>query len=211
MEKLTIDAYGRTVTGKKVKALRRKGLLPANLYGHNVPSQSLQVDTTTFMRLQPHLSATSLLTLKVDGKAESLVMIHRVQHDSLTRRPKHIEFFQVNAAERLTASVPLVLTGVPEAARNNDGFVLLHELASLEVTCLPGDLPSAIEVPCVTLVEAGDAIFVRDLAIDRSKITVRADGATMIVSLATSQIAPEDQVAPAAESAPSEAEAASES
>jgi len=197
LDYLTLEAHDRSVTGKKVKALRRKGLLPANVYGHNVPSRAIQLDAVRFSRLQPHITRSSLISLQVEGGAEHLVMIHRVQKDVLTGKPEHVEFFQVNLAERLTATVPLILTGLSEDVQRNQGLVLLHSLGSIEVLCLPGDLPESIEVPSDKLVEAGDAIYVRDLPIDRTKIEVRTDEDKMVASLAASQIVPEEE-APAA-------------
>ena len=210
----TIVAHNRSMTGKKVKALRRDGLLPANVYGHNVPSQALQIDANDFLRLQRFLSASSLIGLKIDGGAETQVMIQNIQRDFRTGRSRHIEFFQVNMLERLTASIPLVVVGFSEDIRKNDSVVLLQELTSLEVTCLPGDLPASIEVPGDKLLEAGDAVYVRDLAIDRTKIEVHSGEDEMIVSLAASKSRPEEETTPAVETAGAEvpgAEAATES
>lgn len=201
----TIEAHNRSVTGKHVKALRRSGLLPANVYGHNVPSKALQIDAATFSRLETRLSANSLVDLKVEGGTELLVMINHIQHDALTGRAKHIEFFQVNLLERLTATVPLVITGISEAVEKNESLVLLHELEALEVSCLPGDLPLSIKVACGGLAEAGDTIFVRDLAIDRTKIEVRSNEDARIVSLAASHAAPLEETVSAAEPAASAA------
>lgn len=200
----TIEAHTRSITGKKVKTLRRNGLLPANVYGHNVPSQSLQINANDFLRLQRHLSVSSLIGLKVDGGAERPVVIHRIQRDFQTGRSNHIEFFQVNMNERLTASIPLVLTGLSDAVRKNEGVVLVQSLDSLEVICLPGDLPRSIEVPVDKLLDSGDAVFVRDLAIDRSKIEVRSGEDEMIVSLNASQRQPEEEAAVAAEAVETE-------
>jgi large subunit ribosomal protein L25 len=193
-----LQAAPRTIVGKKVKVLRRQGLLPANVYGHNVPSQPLQVDGHEFTLLQRHLSSSSIIDLTVDGGAVRPVMIHRTQRDFKSGRPNHIEFFQINMSERLTASVPLVLVGESEAVRRGDGIIMLQELDTIEITCLPADLPGSIEVSITDLAEPGDVIRVRDLHVDRSKIEIRTHEDDRVVSIAAAQMRAEDLEADAA-------------
>jgi large subunit ribosomal protein L25 len=193
MAYLTLEAHPRSVLGKRVKSLRRRGLLPGNVYGHNVPSQALEVDAHAFQLLQRHVTASSLLQLRIDGGEERPVMIHHVQRDFRTGRSTHIEFFQVNMNERVTTNVSLTLTGLSEGVRKNEGVVLLQELDSIEVTSLPGDLPGSIEVPVDRLKEAGDAIYVRDLILDRSRIEVRTNEDDRVASLAARHVRLEEE------------------
>jgi large subunit ribosomal protein L25 len=192
MSRLMLEARPRSVTGKKVKKLRHQGLLPANVYGHNVPSQALEIDAHAFTLLQRHLSASSIIDLKVDGAVKP-VMIHRIQRDYRSGHSNHVELFAVNMLERLTASVPLVVVGTPESVRRNEGVVLLQDLDTLEVYCLPGDLPTSIEVSVENLLEPGDAVYVRDLKIDRSTIEVRTHEDERVAGLAAAQIRPEEE------------------
>jgi large subunit ribosomal protein L25 len=205
MTRHSIEAQARTVVGKKVKSLRRTGVLPANLYGHGIQSQSLQLDAHRFSLLQRHVSASALIDLSVDG-ATRPVMIHRVQRDVRTGMPTHVEFFQVNPKERLTATVPLVLIGEPDLVRRGEA-VLLHDVTSVEVTCLPDDLPALIEVPTAALAAVGDSIHAGDLAYDRAKITLKTPAEERIASLVAPQIYVEEE-APVTEAAPETAEEA---
>jgi large subunit ribosomal protein L25 len=198
MSHLTLEARPRTITGKKVKVLRRQGLLPANIYGHNIESQAVEVDAHDFTLLQRHLSASSIIDLTVAGTARA-VMIHRTQRDFATGKPNHIEFFQINMLERLTASVPLVLVGHSDALRRNAGVVLIQDMNTVEVTCLPGDLPTAIEVSVENLTNVGEAIHVRDLNIDRSKLEIRASDDDRVAGLSASQMHAAEEEAGAVE------------
>jgi len=166
-----------------------------------VPSQALQVDAHTFGLLQRRLSASTLIQLKIDGGTETTVMINRLQRDFRTGQLTHLELFQVNMSERLTASVPLVIVDVPEIVRRGDGLVLLQELDTLQVSCLPGDLPASIEVSAQHLQEAGDCIYVRDLVLDRAKIEVRVGEDEPVARLSASQMRAEDVAADAASAA----------
>jgi large subunit ribosomal protein L25 len=192
MSRLTLEARPRTVTGKGVKVLRRQGQLPANVYGHNVASQSLEIDARAFALLQRHLSASSIVDLKVDGSVRP-VMIHHVQHHFSGGQSTHVELFAVNMLEKLTASVPLNVVDVPEAVQKNEDLLVLQELDSLEVSCLPGDLPESIEVSAAGLAQTGDTIHVRDLKVDRTKIEIRANDDDRVVSLAAVQRRAEDE------------------
>jgi large subunit ribosomal protein L25 len=120
-------------------------------------------------------------------------MIHRIQRDYRSGHSNHVELFAVNMLERLTASVPLVVVGTPESVRRNEGVVLLQDLDTLEVYCLPGDLPTSIEVSVENLLEPGDAVYVRDLKIDRSTIEVRTHEDERVAGLAAAQIRPEEE------------------
>jgi large subunit ribosomal protein L25 len=193
-----LEAAPRTIVGKKVKVLRRQGLLPANVYGHNVPSQPLQLDAHEFTLLQRHLSSSSIIDLTVDGSSPRPVMIHRTQRDFKSGRPNHIEFFQINMSERLTASVPLVLVGESEAIRRGDGIIMLQEMDTIDITCLPADLPGSIEVSISDLKEPGDVVRVRDLKVNRAKIEIRAHEDDRVVGIAAAQMRAEDLAADAA-------------
>jgi large subunit ribosomal protein L25 len=203
MAHLTLEARPRTVTGKKVKALRRRGLVPANVYGHNVESHAVEVSAHDFALLQRHLSASSIIDLRLDGTARA-VMIHRTQRDFVTGKPNHIEFFQINMLERLTASIPLVLVGHSEALRRNTGVVLIQDMSTIEVVSLPGDLPTSIEVSVEHLEHVGDAIHVRDLKVDRTKLEIRASDDDRVAGLSASQMHAAEEEAGAVEKAVTE-------
>jgi len=95
MSDLTIEAQPRTIVGKKVKDLRRQGILPANIYGSHLVSQPVQLDAHTFSLLERHLPPRAVLTLKVTGEASRQVVIHRTQRDIRTGVPTHLEFLQI--------------------------------------------------------------------------------------------------------------------
>lgn len=201
MAQHTVQARPRSVLGKKVKNLRRKGILPANVYGHNRPSQALELDAHTFNLLQRRLPQNAIVDLVVDGARSRPAMIHRTQRDVRTGLPIHVEFFQINPREKLTATVPLVLVGESDAARRGDA-VLVQEMTDLEVTCLLSDLPSSIEVHIDRLVAVGDTILVQDLVFNRDVIEVKAHPGDMVASLSASRRQAEDATADAPAAAP---------
>jgi large subunit ribosomal protein L25 len=207
MAQPTVEVRPRSVVGKKVKTLRRRGILPANIYGHNRQSQALELDAHSFNLLQRHLPVNAIVDLVIEGERPRPAMIQRTQRDVRTGMPIHVEFFQINPRERLHASVPLVLVGESDAVRRGEA-VLLQELTSLEVSCLLSDLPHAIEVPLDRLTQPGDALHVRDLEFDRTHVESKAHDDDLVVSLVAPRLYEEPvtptvaEEAPAAEQAP---------
>ena len=67
MDELTLTAVRREVLGKKNRFLRRQGITPAHLFGHNVESQALQCDTLELKKMLAHAGTTRLVSLKIDG------------------------------------------------------------------------------------------------------------------------------------------------
>ena len=141
------------------------------------------------------------LVIEGEGSKARPAMIHRTQRDVRTGLPIHVEFFQINPRERLTASIPVVLVGEIEAVRRGEA-ILLHELTTLEVSCLLSDLPVAIEVPASALQAAGDSIRVRDLPVDRTRVEIKAGPDEIVLSLSSPQRQEEEVVATPVVAAP---------
>jgi large subunit ribosomal protein L25 len=160
MEKATLKAQIRTVAGKKVKDLRRQGLLPANLFGKKIKSLSLQVPLKEFWAVYRRVGETGLVELKV-GSETYHTLISRLQIHPLTRQPLHAEFHAVSLTEKIKARVPVVLIGESPAVRDGLGD-LLQTLNEVEVEALPTDLPEKIEVEVAGLTAVDQQLTVAD-------------------------------------------------
>jgi len=180
MQQVELIAANRNVLGKKVRFLRRQGLTPANLYGHNIPSMALQVDTSLLEDILARAGRHSLIPLRIDDNSPRTVVIHNTQRDTLSDKLLHVDFYEVKATEKMKAEIPLILMGEAPATKIR-GVALYQSLSELPVECLPKDLPAAIEVDLSQLVEAEQAIHVKDLPlgsgiealIDPEEIVVR--------------------------------------
>ena len=142
VEKLKLTGQKRSVTGRKVKQLRKQGILPANIYGKKITSKSVQVPVKAFKDVFSKAGETSLVDLEVDGKSVP-VLIHNIQYDPITSFPLHADFFQVDLKEKVTAKVPIVFVGESPAVKDKVG-VLLTLITEVEVEALPADLPDKI-------------------------------------------------------------------
>ncbi|MBI3385246.1 50S ribosomal protein L25 [Candidatus Gottesmanbacteria bacterium] len=172
MQREKLKAQKRLVLGKKVKKLRREGQIPATVYGKKIKSESLQLDQKEFARVFHKAKQTGLVDLVIE-KEEGVrpVLIHRIQIHPVTGQMLHADFCQVDLKEKVKASVPIIAKGNAKAVTENKG-VLLYTLSAVEIEALPTDLIEQIEVDVFNLSEIDQAILVKDLVVDRAKITI---------------------------------------
>lgn len=187
MDKIELSATGRDVLGKKVKSLRREGITPANLYGHNVASTALQIDTDELKRALARAGKSSLVSLKVDGgKRPRMVIFRDVQRHPLTRSLLHVDLYQVRMEEKIKIAVSLAFINEAPAIRDRGG-ILVQNMSSIEVECLPADMPHSFEVDLSILEEIDQAIHVKDLSVADS-VTILTDGEQSIVQISRSKV-----------------------
>ena len=182
MATFNLEATKREVFGRKLKALRREGVVPANVYGKMTPSTSVQVDLKNFLKVFEEAGETGLVTLKI-GSDSRPVLIHNVQRNPVTGNPVHVDFLQVDLKEKVTVMVPLEFTGEAQAEKEEVGIVV-RQLNEIEVEALPTELPESIEVDLSGLAQIDDAIKVSDLKVDTSKVEVLTDSEQIVAAVA---------------------------
>ncbi len=201
MNKYILKADKRLLTGSKVKKLRRQGVIPANVFGHTIKSQAIQVSEVEFNRIYKDAGETSLIWLKVEGEdKERPTLIKGLTNNPTTGKKYHVDFHQVNLKEKVTANVPVEVVG--EAQMVKDGLAVLDiNLHEIEVEALPTDIPESVIFDISALKEIGDSLKLSDVKLP-SEVTVLTDLETIIVALG----APQKEEAPLVEEAPAEAE-----
>lgn len=163
MEVIELSVERRTLMGKKSKKLLAQGYIPGIIYGHIDEPVPVQVERRALHQVLKKAGVSRLINLKIKGEdGKHLVLVKDFQRDPIARTIRHVDFYEVAIKEKITAEVPIVLKGESPAVASGLG-VLLHSLESLEVECLPTDLPPEIEVDLSVLKEVDDAIFVKDL------------------------------------------------
>jgi large subunit ribosomal protein L25 len=201
-----LEAASRSVTGKKVAALRAAGRLPAVVFGRGLASDNVSVDAHEFELLRRHAGANTLVDLSVDGGKPTPILVHDVQLHRVTRRPLHADLYVVRMTEELTVDVPLVADGVSEAV-DNAGGTLMHVLENVRVRALPDHLPQSIHYAIESLRTFDDAIFVRDLDIP-ADATLLTDGDEIVAKVLPPRVEEAAPAVEAAEGAEAEGEAA---
>jgi len=182
MEQIELQAKNRDILGKGVRFLRRQGITPVHLFGHNLKSLTLQCETTNLERSLVQAGAVQLMSMKVDSETQSRpVLVREVQRDSLSGKLLHVDFYQVKMGEKVEVEIPIVLAGEAPALKVK-GNRLIRELDGLTVECLPNRIPASLELNISSLSEPGQALRVKDIAID-SDVTVPGDREQVVVRI----------------------------
>lgn len=160
---LTLSAKIRKVSGKKVKKIRKEGVLPAVLYGPEIKNLSLEMDIKEFKIVYKEAGESSLISLRADG-AKFSVLIHEIKKDPLTEELIHVDFYQPILTEEVEATVPIVFEGEAPAVKELGG-TMVKEIQEVEVKALPQNLPHEIKVNIEKLKTFEDEILVKDLEV----------------------------------------------
>ncbi len=159
---LVLNIQTRNVVGKKVKLLRRQGLVPATVYGKGFSPLSVQVDGRSFERVYRTAGKTSLVELTIDGAQKKSVFVRDIQRHPVTRTIIHADFHVVDLKAELTADVPITIVGSSVLVDRGDA-IIQQGLHTLHVHALPSDLPHHIVVDISILEGFDSSIFVRDI------------------------------------------------
>ena len=201
MKRYKLAVEKRKVVGKKIKKLRKEGILPANIYGKGVKSQSLQVPYKEFEKVYKEAGVTGIVDVTIDGEIKPS-LIHNVQQDYYNHKLLHADFFQVNLKEKVTTMVKVVAMGVPKAVSEKLGL-LLQPVSEVEIEALPTDLPDKIEVNVEPLAEVNAQITVSEIKAPLG-VTILTD-ASQVVAKIGELISKEAAAQAAAEAAAAEA------
>ncbi|MEA3307956.1 MAG: 50S ribosomal protein L25 [Chloroflexota bacterium] len=182
MEQLELRAIPRSITGKKVKRLRKIGMTPGILYGSDITSAALKFNTREIEKVIAKAGSSSLIQVQVEGSEQTYMTIVRdVQRDVIKRFVTHVDLQALNMQETVTLPISILLVGEAPGVEELGG-VLLQQIYEVEVECLPADLIPAIKVDITELIEIGDAIAIKDLDIPE-KIHLFAEPDDIVVQI----------------------------
>lgn len=191
----TLQAEPRQMVGKKVGRLRRAGIMPATVYGHNVEPQNIQVNAHDFRMAFRRAGSTQLIDLEIAGQPARAVLVRQTSVDPKRNALLHVEFFQANLRETITTHVPLHFVGDSPAVR--DGGIFLPVLDHIDITSLPQDVPAGgIQVDTSRIEEINGVIHAGDVPLGAGlELVTPADEVVCKVNPATSQEAVDEAIA----------------
>lgn len=167
------------------RTLRRSGLIPAVLYGHNgTDSLSLAVDSKIVKKLLLTAKVkNSIITVNVKELGLSVItLLQDVQTHPWNGDIYQLDFFAVNAQKQLTITVPLNFTGKAIGVTDEDGSLDMV-LNSLEVHCLSGVIPERINIDISNL-KIGNILHVEDLVLPEGVTSAGAADRVVVSVLA---------------------------
>jgi large subunit ribosomal protein L25 len=202
MDELILMAEPRTVVGKKVKQLRREGLVPGVVYGPGLSAAGtvqVSVNRREFERFYMTHGHSTLFELRWNGGSQQ-VFIRDVQEEPVKRMPLHVDFFAPNLRAALIAPVQVVLRHPDE----RHAGILTQIRADIEISALPRDFPQEITADASHLSSVGDALRVSDLQLPPGVTAVT--GADELIAMITAGSLEAPEVEAEAEPAPEEPE-----
>lgn len=153
----------REVFGRAVKPLRAKGMVPAELYGKGLENLHLAVPKKELAKVFKQVGESSMVNLMIDNEKRP-VLIHDLQLDPVSDEILSVDFYQVRLDEKLKIKVPVEFLGVAPAVKEKSG-ILIKVVQEIEIEALPANIPHSLQVNLESLLEIGQSVYVRDLAV----------------------------------------------
>mgnify|MGYP001767492103 CR=1 FL=1 len=201
MEQIELNVEARKTMGSgPASRMRKKGLIPAVIYGEGTTPCAVQLAEKDFDRVVRHHEATSAIyhiqVLEGGKKQQDLTaLLKDAQYDPVSDRVSHLDFMHISMDKEISIKVPVILKGTAIGLKK-EGATLEHMIRDLEVICLPKDIPAHIDVD-VTNVDTHVSIHVRDLALGAGVRTKMDPDATIVALVFANR-----EVEAAAEGAP---------
>ena len=173
-----LQADRREAFGKKVRRLRRDGMVPGNVYGLNMDPIPLTMEGREFIAVHQRAGSTGVIDLAVNGADSLPVLVQEVQHDPPTSRVLHVSFLQVDLTKPVSAMVPVALVGQSPALEL--GGIVIQHMNEVSVSALPDDIPESFVVDVSVLADIDHALLVSDLETPEG-VTIEAESDDLVV------------------------------
>lgn len=152
---------GRTPGSRESRRIRRQGLVPAVVYGHDVDPVPVSVDAHDLhLALHTEAGSNAIISLDIEGGDTLTTMARVIERHPFRSEYRHVDFVTVDLTKKTIAEVNLHFEGTPVGVR--EGGVFSPRRTTVQVEALPTEIPSFIELE-VSEVEMGDSLRVEDL------------------------------------------------
>ena len=173
-----LQADRREAFGKKVRRLRRDGMVPGNVYGLDMEPIPLTMEGREFIAVHQRAGSTGVIDLAVNGADSLPVLVQEVQHDPPTSRVLHVSFVQVDLTKPVSALVPVMVVGQSPAIEL--GGIVIQHMNEVSVSALPDDIPESFVVDVSVLADIDHALLVSDLETPAG-VTIEAESDDLVV------------------------------
>jgi large subunit ribosomal protein L25 len=198
MQEVAIQAESREELGNGPgRRLRANGRIPAVVYGLGRPNVAVSVDTRELDHLVHESGEHAMIALQVgDGGEVEHVLLRETQRDPITDRLIHADFFRIDPSKPVEIEVPIRAQGV--AVGQKTGGVLEQLLRTIEIRCLPSDMPAFLEFD-VTDIAVGHSLHVGDISVSGDLVVLTPPDTALFTVVAPRALEEEEEEAEAAE------------
>ncbi len=192
----TLQAQSRAGLGKGAcRRLRNTGSIPAVTYGRGLPATAIAVTPKEIVNiLKSEHGQNTVIKFVTDGKNESTVMIREYSYHPVTRKLEHVDFVQVQLDQVVDVNVPFFAIG--KAVGLSQGGMLRQVYRMLPVRCLPGKIPTKIEVD-ISHLALGDHTSTKDLTLPEGVVVRYSPEQTLVAIVAPEKDRTEETAAAA--------------
>jgi len=195
-EELSLAAVRRDSTGKKAaKKMRREGNIPGVYYFHG--QEAIPVLVNAKDAKLTLASDSTVINLKLDGTKRMPAIVREVQRNPITGAAMHIDFLGVKLDEKVTVDVVIHTVGTPVGVKLKGGTLQLLQ-RSIELECLPMDIPDSIEID-VSELDVHDSITAASINVEN--VTIITDPTAALVSVLPPRLAEAEEEAEEGETA----------
>ena len=191
---IKLELEPRTLLGKKVKQLRRTGIIPIHLYGPGVEPKSLQCQAQKLIQVLSLAGGSTPISVTIQGEQNSqLAFAREIQWDPRRDDLLHVDLLVAEVTRLVTAQVPVVLIGESPGARASGGTIM-QVLHQLDVQALPLEMPGQAEVDLADLSEPDSVFRVSDVSLP-ANVTVLTDPEEVVVRIEQPRVMVEELAA----------------
>jgi len=197
-QEIILNADPRERTGSnKARVIRKVDVMvPAVIYGNELPGENIKLPLNELTKAsQNELFYTQVLKIKIGDKEEKVVL-KELQRDPAKGKFLHADFLRVSRKTKLKVVVPFRYINEDDCSGvKMEGGVLTKLLREIEVMCLAGDIPEAIEVDVLNI-SLGDGIRLTELALPEGAEIAGLDDTQdqMVVSVNAPKAVEEDPI-----------------
>ena len=148
--------------GEKAAKILREGFIPVIVYGSGFEPQSLKVKMLDFSKVFTSAGESRLIELDIEGQEPVRVIVKDIQRNAVKNNIIHIDFYHVDMKKEIIAQIPLHFVGESKAVKEAGG-ILIKNMNTLEVKCLPGNLIDYIDIDLSVLNSFHDAVRINDI------------------------------------------------
>ena len=163
MNPIILNTEKREIYGKKLRSLRKKGILPIHVYGPGMESVALQSETNNVIKVLQAAGRTNPVKI-IDSDMEHTTLVRNVDQHPATGELQHVDFMRVDENKAIEVEVPVVLIGEAPGTRGGAGTVT-QAIYSLSVLSKPFTVPSEIQADLSVLVDLETNIKRGDLVL----------------------------------------------
>lgn len=190
---IKLELTPRELFGKKVKQLRRSGIIPVHLYGPGIESRSLQCDAPRLIQVLASAGGNLPISVTVEGEeGDQIALVRDIQWDPRRDDIFHVDLLVTEITRLISAQVPIVLIGESPGARMAGGTIM-HQLRQLDVQALPLEMPGQVVVDLATLTEPDGVIRVSDIDLP-GNVTLLTDPADVVARIELRKAEVEEEV-----------------